>query len=332
MGSKLRQNLSNLYYQRRNTLTASPDRITALVENGADVAIWERILESSCPQKRFDVHPYQHGMNKTESKPLIIATISDRGGPGYIGCVDCDLDRFLEEQKYPSGLFFPAHFLFHTYGYSIESLLCFPATLRHIYTSATSIQTSFDFEKFFLLLSKTIFPLFLADLYLRSAGSNRVFNVDSWAYVFPGSKVIRQSLAGKQGTDIIAAVQSGVDKYLKQLRSAPSYHTGECAEFSQRFQDSFPYVTTDNCVSFIYGHALFNFVTALLEELRDIDIADERQAIYADNQMAPHVKNQRIEELQNLQLDIPTLLKSNFEFMDGDCLLYQMIKQDLQKL
>ena len=102
MGSKLRQNLSNLYYQHRNTLTESPDRITALVENGADMAIWERMLELSCQQKRFDVHLYQHGMNKTESKPIIIATILDRGGADKIGCVDSDFDRSLKHQKYPT--------------------------------------------------------------------------------------------------------------------------------------------------------------------------------------------------------------------------------------
>ena len=332
MGSKLKQNLSNLYYQRRNTLTATPNRVTVLVENGADVAVWERMLEASCLQKQFDVHPYQHGMNKTESKPLIISTITEKGGSRYIGCVDSDYDKFLEGKKYPKGLFYPAHYLFQTHGYSIESLFCFPATLRHVYTTATSFQSTFDFEKFFTLLSQTVYPLFMADLYLRSVDSKTVLNVDSWKYVFPGRKAIRQALEGKQGVDIIVATKSGVNKYLTKLRSASSYQTNDYDEFVNRFKRSFPYVDADNCTSFIYGHALFDFIVALLEELKSIDLADEKQMINGDMHMLPQVKNQKIKELENLQYDIPTLLKSNFGFMTLDCLIFQMIRADLQNL
>lgn len=332
MGSKLKQNLSNLYYQRRNVLSKTPGRITALVENGADVPIWERMLMGACPQRRFDVRPYQHGMNKTESKPLIIQAIMEKGGDEYIGCVDSDQDRFLESKKYPDGLFYPKHKLFQTYGYSIESLLCLPTTLEQVYTTATSFQCGFKFDVFFKQVSEAIYPLAMTDLYLRQEGSREVFNVDDWEHVFPGTKVIRQALAGEPKQDIIASLAANANKYLHRLERLPLYDNAKYNSFLQQFHRSFPYVTNDNCVLFIYGHALFAFVAELIEELRNLELNAEIQSVYRNTQMEQHVKDRRVEELKNLQLDIPTVLKTNYEFIHNGCLLYQMIRQDLTNL
>lgn len=112
MGSKLRDNLSNRYYQRRNLLNARPNLVKALVEDGSDISIWERMLKKACPWKFFDVKPYQGGSNRTKSKQLVIRTIMEKGGPLYIGCVDADLDKFLEIEKFQQvGGFFIHHII-----------------------------------------------------------------------------------------------------------------------------------------------------------------------------------------------------------------------------
>lgn len=333
MGSKLRDNLSNRYYQRRNLLNARPNLVKALVEDGSDISIWERMLKKACPWKIFDVKPYQGGSNRTKSKQLVIGTIMEKGGPLYIGCVDADLDKFLEIEKFQQvgGFFYPSHYLFHTYVYSVENLFCLPSTLGDAYTTATSFKGGLDFEELFKLISQTIYPLVITDLYLRHVGSPDVFNVDNWTYIFPGEKIVKQTFSGKAKNDIVESIAKNVNKYLKGLMQLPAYDEGKCKAYEEELLEKYPYMTQDNSVLFVYGHGVFEFVKTLMEEQKQYDFNNEKQEIFTAKDMEQPVKNQRIEELTNRQNEIKTVLRSNFGFMTNGCQAYHLISSDIQQ-
>lgn len=332
MGSKLKENLSNKYYQRRNLLSARPNLVKVLVEDSTDISLWGRVLKYACPNKQFDVKPYQEGMNRAQSKQVIKNTIIEKGGSSYIGCVDSDQDRFLEAVRYPqTGLFYPAHYLFQTYAYSVENLFCLPSTLGDAYTTATSFKSGFDFVEFFKMVSQQIYPLIIVDLFLRSVGSRDVFNVDDWGHVFPGEKVVKQTMSGKTKVDIVQSIERNVSKYIKSLIVVKSYDETACRDFERHLLVDFPYFTKENCILFVYGHEVFNFVMTIFEEQRKNDIDIERQAIYADAGMKQHVKDERVGAMVNRQLDIKTVLRSNFDFMNNGCQMYQFIESDLKK-
>ena len=333
MGSKLRDNLSNRYYQRRNLLNARPNLVKALVEDGSDISIWERMLKKACPQKQFDVKPYQAGENRTKSKQLVIKTIIENGGPLYVGCVDSDLDKLLETERYgqQGGLFYPSHYLFHTYVYSVENLFCLPSTLGDAYTTATSFKGGLDFEELFKLISQTVYPLMITDLYLRHAGSPDVFNVENWGHIFPGEKNVKQTLSGKAKNDIVESIANNVNKYLRGLRQLPAFDEGMCRAYEKELLDKYPFMSQDNCMLFVYGHGVFDFVMTLMEEQKQYDFNTEKQEIFTAKDMEQPVKNQRIEELTNRQNDIKTVLRSNFDFMTNGCQAYYFIKLDIQQ-
>lgn len=332
MGSKLKENLSNKYYQRRNLLTARPNLMKVLVEDGMDISIWERILKSACPDKQFDVMPYQEGMNKAQSKHLVIKAIAEKGGSSYIGCVDSDLDKFLERVNYPQGgLFYPAHYLFHTYVYSVENLFCLPSTLGDVYTTATSFKSGLDFVEFFKMVSQRIYPLVVMDLYLRSVGSKDVFNVNDWSHIFPGEKVVKQTMSGNAKSDIVTAIESNVSKYIKALGQADAFNVEGCKAFERQLSADFPYMNAENCILFVYGHAVFEFVKTIFEEQRKIDKAAEQQEIYGNRNMEQRVKDERVRAMENRQLDVNTALRSNFAFMQRGFSMYNSIVADLQQ-
>jgi len=332
MGSKLKENLSNKYFQRRNLLNARPNLVKVLVEDGSDISIWERILKAALPNKQFDVKTYQEGLNRAQSKQLVIKTIREKGGSLYIGCVDSDLDKLLESEKYSNeGLFYPSHYLFHTYVYSVENLFCEPSTLGDTYRTVTSFPSGLDYETFFKMVSQRIYPLVVTDLYLRSVDSKQVFNVDNWAYIFPGVKVIKQTLSGKTKSDIVQSIENNVTKYLKSFQQASAYSEVGFREYCKRLAIEFPYMTEDNCILFVYGHEVFNFVMKIFEEQRLADVEREKKTIFAAQGMSQQVKTESIAALKNRQYDILTALRSNFSFMVSGCFAYSMIAHDLQR-
>lgn len=332
MSSKLKENLSNKYYQRRNVLNARPNLVKVLVEDSTDISFWERILKSACPNKQFSVRPYQEGANRSQSKQLVIKAIIEKGGSVYIGCVDSDQDKFLEEVNYPhEGLFYPSHFLFHTYAYSVENLFCLPSILGDAYTTATTFKSGFDFVEMFKMISQRIYPLVLTDLFLRSVRSKDVLNVQDWRHIFPGKKIVKQTINGTAQKDIVQMIESNVSKYLKLLRKVVAYNGVTCEAYERHLSEKFPYMTEENCILFVYGHEVFNFVKTIFEEQREIDLETERQSIYANKGMEQHIKEERVKALENSQLVINTILRSNFVFMQSGIQIYNNLVADLQK-
>ena len=260
-------------------------------------------------------------------------TILSTGGSLYIGCVDSDLDLLLESFRYPAGSpFYPAHNLFQTYFYSIENLYCLPESLNDAYTSLTSFQCHFDFVEFLKCVSNVIFPLFMTDLYLRSKNEHLGFRVDDWGNVFPGESKIKKALAAEKAEEIVNLTEKGVNKYLKVLKSKTLYIQADYLAFKQDFIQKHPYVHSDNCIHFIYGHGLFGFVKSVLEALQNIELQDNIDVLRQNKTMDNQVKLDQENKLRKLQRDVETVLYGNYDFMHVPNWAYDKMKADLSHL
>lgn len=332
MNTTLVQNVNNTFYKQRNALTGRDGEITVLVEDYADEYLWMVILKASCPGKNFRFTPYQEGENLSQSKNLIAKEIKEKGGDSYIGCLDADQSYLLRHHGNTLGKDLEeTSYLFHTYAYSRENLLCMPSTLTQVFTAATSLQTIFSFDSFFKDLSNVIYPLFILDLYMRSI-NGRVFNVDKWKQILPGEKAIKAAFRQNNTASIVADVQKKVNNALKPLKNSTGYQANDHAQFERELIAANTYVNQDNCCLFVYGHELIEFVTVLMQELGKKELEDEIARLNAQTTMKPQVKQEKISHLKKEQKDFKTVICSNTGFVQQQSPLFQLIQTDLSVL
>lgn len=329
----LTENINNNFYLQRNALTGRMGEITALVEDYADTYLWLVILQTACPNRQFRLMPYQEGENLSQSKNLIAREIMARGGNLYIGCIDSDQSYLLRRYGNQLGKAIEqTKFLFHTYAYSMENLICMPSTLSQIVTASTSLQSSFSFDEFFKAFSNTIYNLFLLDLFLRSKQSKTVLSVDKWKNIYPGEKVIKKSIKDNRPVDLINDVAKKVKTFEKKLYGAPEFSGTELKAFEQSLLASNDFLNKDNCCLFVYGHELLEFVSMLLVSVADVVVSSEKARINGQTKMNQDVKKEKLSHLDNQQKDITSDLRSNMGFVVQNSLIFNKIKTDLSVL
>ena len=314
-------------------MTGRDGEITVLVEDYADIYLWSVVLKKVCPNRNFRLTPFQEGDNLSQSKNLIAREIKSKGGNLYIGCVDSDQSYLLRQYGNQLGEDIEqTRFLFHTYAYSMENLLCMPSTLSQVVTASTSLQTKFSFDDFFKVLSNTIYPLFLLDLFLRSKHSRTVLIVDRWKNIYPGEKHIRKSVKDNKPADLINDCAKKVKTFEKKLLGATEYNAVELKFFEQTLLANNDYLNKDNCCLFVYGHELMAFVCDLLTAVADDVVDSEKARISSQTKMNKDVKKDKLNHLDHLKNEIASVISTNMGFVLQDSSIFNKIKTDLSVL
>lgn len=330
MNTTLIQNVNNSFYQRRNVLTGRDGEITALVEDYADIYLWNTILHYSCKGKQFRTIPYQAGGNLAQGKSLIVNEIRTKGGDLYIGCVDSDSSYLLRNygNKFGADLT-TTPYLFHTYAYSLENLQCMPSTLADVFTAASSLQTVFRFEPFYAALSNAIYKVFILDLFLRSKGSKTVLSVSKWKNIYPGERSIKTNIRQNNPEALIAEVVKKAKTFERQLEKAPEFNAKEFLDFEQKVLVTETYLNRDNCCLFVYGHELLSFVLSVLDNLREKELSEEKNRIQTQNAMDEQVKAEKLRHLDNEQKQFDSVIRTNMGFVFQQTPIFLLIKKDL---
>lgn len=333
MKTTLKDNVNNEFYKQRNALTGRTSEITALVEDYTDTYFWMVLLQASHPGRSFRVIPYQEGDNLTQSKPLIAKEIQSKGGSLYIGCIGSDLNYLLRHYGNELGMAIEqSDYLFHTYAYSMENLVCMPSTLVQVVVSMTSLQASFDFDVFFKNFSNTLFPLFMLDLFLRSKHSKTVVGVEKWKHILPSEKTIRRSIAANSLADIIVDLTKKAKTFERKLEAAPEYDVNELTVFEHNLLASNNYLNNDNCCLFIYGHELIQFVDILVSSVANAAVGCERSRILALTSIKAEVKAEKLQHIDKLQQNFDDVIGKNMGFVLQNGPICQRIKSDLSIL
>lgn len=293
------------------------------VEGYDDVAFWRDIFdefESDRLTFEISVAPRR---DLAKGKKVLIDMLEQTSDERIV-CVDSDFDYLLDGQTTQSYQVKTAPYLFHSYAYSIENLLCYAPSLRSICTKATkNDMPTLDFEWWFEQYSRTIYPVFLWYIYSAKLDDLTLYKLDS----FKNDVRIQYIDLETDGQSTIEWVSRKVSRRIEFLeRQYPQYVSLVAAEGERmKARDLFP----ENTYLFMQGHTLFENVTVPLLEsicskLRRLEMEHINDSSAKGTPLMNALDNYR----NSTQMGIRNLLLTNTNYKD--CFLYKRLRDDIR--
>ena len=165
MAKRLTDNINSLYFEAANKMTSKKARrkIVAYVESYDDVFFWRSVLGRYEDDKlTFDIMLPSRNLHLDRGKKAAISNMLKGVGRDMIACVDADYDYILQGATEMSRQMLENPYIFHTYAYAIENFQCYAKGLHETCVMVTlNDHRIFNFERFLLSYSQTIWPLFV---------------------------------------------------------------------------------------------------------------------------------------------------------------------------
>ena len=179
----LQHYLNSDYIRAANRLDGRSARrkIVAYVESFDDVLFWSNLLR---PLETSEVYFEVMLPSRTSlSKGKKIA-LSNRLGPYMIACVDADYDYLMQGATETSRTVCQSPYVFHTYTYAIENHQCYAPALQQVCVMASlNDRRLCDFERFLSDYSRTIWPLFVWNIWVYRRGYHAQFSLLDFARI-----------------------------------------------------------------------------------------------------------------------------------------------------
>jgi hypothetical protein len=301
---------------------SAAQQVLVYVESDEDIAFWRGVL---MPFEKhnvsFDIQlPSKNTLKKGK---LAVLEWADQVGTHLILCVDSDYDYLLQNTTPTSTLINTNAFIFQTYSYSIENLLCYAKNLHLICVQASKNDTLLiDFEALMQLYSKTIYKLFLWSVYFVGKGDNTTFTLTNFCNIV---KILEKVDVSEQFRTALQGVKYQVDAKIEVLE--------------RNFPDAIPHiealaivleplgVQADNVYLFMQVHTIKeNVVLMCLKDVFRQLKHDKAQ------QIKTHAKHEKERQTQlnsykKQVIDIETALNSNTDYKS--CFLFKKIERDL---
>lgn len=337
MADTLIDSADGSYYRSLAVLTGEPERVQVLVEDEEDVSFWFDILSYVCPSRNFNVTPYAYhsecpeALSLVKGKDHILAkSKAGRFNAFYIGCVDSDYDYLLRECTEAGRVMTDSPYLLQTYAYSIENLLCYPATLKQLCCKATKSQTDFDIKDYARRVSVIVYPLLVWALFLKSKGYED-FTATKWDDVFPCERGIYDSPEAKE--EILALLQEKVDTFISEIEVRHSEEMAEKTDFENRLltkEAELPF-GPEHAWLYVRGHDVYKFVLDVVlkpihKRLKSEHIAQIEAAHATPKEVADLIRHYR-----KGTGDMEPLLMVNYEYKHS-APLYTWIKRDIEAI
>lgn len=165
MAKRLTDNINSQYFEAINKMTPKKARrrIVAYVESYDDVFFWRSVLGRYEDDKlTFDIMLPSRNQHLDRGKKAAISNMLKGVGRDMIACVDADYDYILQGATEMSRQMLENPYIFHTYAYAIENFQCYAKGLHETCVMVTlNDHRIFNFERFLLSYSQTIWPLFV---------------------------------------------------------------------------------------------------------------------------------------------------------------------------
>lgn len=292
------------------------------VEGYDDVAFWRDIFDEFESDKltfEISVAPRK---DLAKGKKVLLDMLSQTSEERIV-CVDSDFDYLLDGQTTQSHKVLNSPYVFHSYSYSIENLLCYAPGLRSICTKATKNDTPvLDFEEWFEQYSRIIYPVFLWYVYSAKLDDLTLYKLDS----FKNDVRVLYIDLETQGKSTLEWVERKVARRLEFLeRTYPEFIKLVAAEGERmKTRDLFP----ENTYLFMQGHTLFENVTipileSICSKLRHL----EKGRINASTASGTPLLNAFENYHNSTQLGVRNLLLTNTNYKD--CFLYKRLRDDI---
>lgn len=300
-------------------------RIVAYVESYDDVAFWRTLLsEFENDEHYFQVMlPSATSLAKGKKMVLMNTLNTAELGHSLIACVDSDYDFLLQGATGMSRKINSNPYIFQTYGYAIESYLCYADSLHEVCVQATlNDRHIVDFPAFLTRYSQIVYPLFLWNIWFYRRHDAHTFPM----YDFNACTRL-QEVNIRHPYRCLEAVQRMVDNKLQELRRRFPDSVKKVQELGEKLRPLG--LEPDTTYLYIQGHHLMDGVVMKL--LTPICTLLRREREQEIKRLAEHGEQFRNEltGYENSQANVSLMLRKNSGYKQ--LFLYQWVRDDIRK-
>ena len=327
MATSLRDNLTSAYVDAAHHMgpKKARRRIVAYVERYDDVAFWRTLLsEFEDDEHYFQVMlPSATSLAKGKKMVLMNTLNTAELGHSLIACVDSDYDFLLQGATGMSRKINSNPYIFQTYGYAIESYLCYADSLHEVCVQATlNDRHIVDFPAFLTRYSQIVYPLFLWNIWFYRRHDAHTFPM----YDFNACTHL-QEVNIRHPYRCLEAVQRMVDNKLQELRRRFPDSVKKVQELGEKLRPLG--LEPDTTYLYIQGHHLMDGVVMKL--LTPICTLLRREREQEIKRLAEHGEQFRNEltGYENSQANVSLMLRKNSGYKQ--LFLYQWVRDDIRK-
>ena len=304
-----------------------PRRVLVYVESDDDIAFWKSILvDFESDDILFDIQlPIRNKLEKGKASALNFTREmgETQTGRHLIACVDSDYDYLLQGMTRMSRTVNDNPYVFQTYSYSIENLMCFSGSLQPLCVLATkNDRRVVDFDELARIYSGIIYEVLLWSVYLVRMRDSHSFPLTEFGHII---RIDYPNLKDKfQGA--FKALRLRVDKKVRQLRAKFPNSVQSVDELKKELVTLG--VTPQNCYLFAHGHTIRDDVfRRFLQSVFDDLVNEKTQQIkyFSKHKME---RDNQLNHYAKQVMHIDDALNCNMNFKK--CFLYQKIKSDLE--
>ena len=324
MATSLRDNLTSAYLDAAHHMgpKKARRRIVAYVESYDDVAFWRTLLsEFEDDEHYFQVMlPSATSLAKGKKMVLMNTLNTAELGHSLIACVDSDYDFLLQGATGMSRKINSNPYIFQTYGYAIESYLCYADSLHEVCVQATlNDRHIVDFPAFLTRYSQIVYPLFLWNIWFYRRHDAHTFPM----YDFNACTRL-QEVNIRHPYRCLEAVQRMVDNKLQELRRRFPDSVKKVQELGEKLRPLG--LEPDTTYLYIQGHHLMDGVVMKL--LTPICTLLRREREQEIKRLAEHGEQFR-NELTGYENSQANMLRKNSGYKQ--LFLYQWVRDDIRK-
>ena len=260
MAKRLTDNINSQYFEAINKMTPKKARrrIVVYVESYDDVFFWRSVLGRYEDDKlTFDIMLPSRNLHLDRGKKAAISNMLKGVGRDMIACVDADYDYILQGATEMSRQMLENPYIFHTYAYAIENFQCYAKGLHETCVMVTlNDHRIFNFERFLLSYSQTIWPLFVWHVvFLQRRQMTMHFDMCEFnkVVVLPSVRIQNPKWAIEYLSKKVRAKMFQLERRFPKLKDA-------LPETERMLRDLG--INDNNTYLYIQGHHLFDLVVS----------------------------------------------------------------------
>lgn len=321
----LKSKINSDYLSAANRLKKLDYKLVRVyVEGYDDIPFWRDVLdEFETRDLKFEINvPVRNDLAKGKK---VVLSMAHQCGKELILCVDSDFDYIFGNYTEQSKTVNCEPYIFHTYAYSIENLICYSEGLHAVCVKATKNDVGvFDFVKFMEGYSRSIYSIFLWYALSARTKNEKFFTL----LEFKNFARLNYVDIKDDGASTIEWSERQVNRKIERLEAEFPHMVDEVARFGVELQQKFN-VQPENCYLFIQGHTLMdNVVMVLLKSvcnyLKDMSLS----TIAKSNRRGTSLRNE-LSNYTNSLRSIHDILMSHNGYRN--CYLYEMLHNDIKK-
>ena len=309
MAKRLTDNINSQYFEAINKMTPKKARrrIVVYVESYDDVFFWRSVLGRYEDDKlTFDIMLPSRNQHLDRGKKAAISNMLKGVGRDMIACVDADYDYILQGSTEMSKQMLENPYIFHTYAYAIENFQCYAKGLHETCVMVTlNDHRIFNFERFLLSYSQTIWPLFVWHVvFLQHRKMTMHFDMCEFnkVVVLPSVRIQNPQWAIEYLSKKVRAKIFQLERRFPKLKDA-------LPETERMLRDLG--INDNNTYLYIQGHHLFDLVVSpVVQTVCDI-LRNEQENDIRDRAVHSEQARTEIACYENSLGKVKTMMKKN---------------------